>query len=227
MSTCLKLYVLSFKYGSCKHPPHSFYYTPSRSNHSNGNSANVNYLLNRGVKYLYHFTRISNLQSILDYGVLPINDLQAANIKYLKNDPLRNDDNLNATSISVSFPNHKLFYKFRKSKSTPENRWCVLEIDVEVLNEVAYKCYKHNAARNDTPTCTISDMFGNSSNEYPEDVQAEIMIQGAIPSPYIETIYVDYPYGPASEVRQIVSNSELTIPVVKSHKYFTVRMDEE
>ena len=208
--------------------PRSFYYAPSPSNRHDGNSANVSYLLKRGVTHLCHFTKIANLQSILYYGILPINELYCNRIGFVRNDPERHDRNPNATSTSVSFPNSKLFYRFRKIGDAKDfNRWCVLEIDIRILNSVTYKCYEHNAARNDTPTCTISTMLGNNKGKYPEDVQAEIMIQGAIPPSYIKSIHVDYPNGPMAEVQQMIAELDLAIPVIKSHKYFTIRVDQE
>ena len=86
-----------------------------------------------------------------------------------------------------------------------------------------HKCYTHNAARYDTPSCNVETMFGNSNGKCQEDVQAEIMIEGTIPTSAIECIYVDNPYGPGVEVRRIVERSGLNIPVVKSHEFFTTR----
>ena len=98
---------------------------------------------------------------------------------------------------------------------------------VSILDELKYECFAHNAARYDTPSCSIEEMFGNSNNKYPEDVQAEIMVKDSIPATAIKCIYVDYPYGPGVEVRKIVSSLDLSIPVVKSHKFFTVRDKEK
>ena len=195
------------------------------SNHPH--SSDVQFLQRRGVKYLYHFTCVENLSSILRNGILSVNQLKTKGIRYYYNDPERYDDNLNAISVSVSFPNNKLFYKFREVDWRSNHRWAVLEMPVTILDRLQYKCYAHNAARYDTPSCSIEDMFGASNDEYPEDVQAEIMIESAIPVSSIECIYVDYPYGPSADVRNIVDDSGLNIPVVKSHKFFTVRRDKD
>ena len=87
-------------------PPHSTY---------RQHSPDVALLQNRGVKHLYHFTNIDNLSSILRHGILSVNKLRSNGIKYFYNDPNRYDGNPDAISISISFPNSKLFYKFRKA----------------------------------------------------------------------------------------------------------------
>lgn len=47
------------------------------------------------------------------------------------NDPLRRDGWLQASSVSISFPNYKMFYKLRQAE--PAETWVVLEIVAKTL----------------------------------------------------------------------------------------------
>lgn len=61
------------------------------------------YITNRGIEKLYHFTRVENLSSILENGILPISELKKVDMKFLFNDTNRYDKLVDFTSFSVSF----------------------------------------------------------------------------------------------------------------------------
>ena len=124
-------------------------------------------IISRNIRHLYHFTNIRNLESILEYNLLPINELKNRNIVFEYNDPSRLDGFKNRNSFSLSFPNDH--FLTRLMLDHPERTYIILEFDVQILNflvEAPYFC-KHNAARSDiTPaSCTgvtsFSDMFPN------------------------------------------------------------------
>ena len=71
----------------------------------------------RGVEELVHFTSIHNLATIFEYGLLSLDDLERLEIKYDYNDEDRLEGMPNSICLSVSFPNYKMFFKYRKSKS--------------------------------------------------------------------------------------------------------------
>ena len=70
-----------------------------------------NYLVNdRKVRYLVHFTPITNIKSILENGILPRTNLREKGIPADIPDPLRWDSCLDYSSLSVSFPNYRVLY---------------------------------------------------------------------------------------------------------------------
>ncbi|NSL52777.1 DUF4433 domain-containing protein [Bacillus sp. P2(2020)] len=86
----------------------------------------------RKIEYLVHFTRIDNLTSILENGLIPVSMQQKMKIPSVHNDEQRFDSKLDCTSCSISFPNYKLFYTFREYKF-PGSSWVVIVLDKDVL----------------------------------------------------------------------------------------------
>lgn len=193
-------------------------------------SSNKNYLLSvcdeqkqkvrelverRNINSLIHFTRQENLLSILQHGLVPVNLQQEMKIESIHNDDQRIDEQLDATSLSIEFPNYSLFYQFRKYKY-PDSKWIVLDVDKEVLfcpSRVIFYC-RTNAASvlprtSNTMDLCKADSFENLfcesaltkdnklnyrsalqiGNNIPTDPQAEILISGIIESQYINKIY--------------------------------------
>ncbi len=101
----------------------------------------------RKIEYLTHFTRLDNLHSILQNGLVPVSIQQKMKIPSVHNDEQRIDSKLDCTSCSVGFPNYKLFYTFREYKF-PGTRWVVVVLDKDVLfspTNIAYYCYTNAA----------------------------------------------------------------------------------
>ena len=71
-------------------------------------------LKERNIKKIVHFTKVENLESIFENGILSVNRLNDSSIAYSPSDPFRLDDKLNMISTSISFPNYKMFYSKRK-----------------------------------------------------------------------------------------------------------------
>ena len=94
-------------------------------------------VIERKIKFLVHFTRIENLNDILENGLLPRNRLDELGIKPLINDELRLDGFLNATSLSIRNPNYKMFWKSRceasEKQAVPHENWVVLGLKPDVL----------------------------------------------------------------------------------------------
>jgi hypothetical protein len=103
------------------------------------------YIRGRGVTAVGHFTRLSNLESILKHGLLPRARLEEMNAVYAANDALRLDD-VNGICLSISFPNYKLFYKFRNEY--PREEWVLLVLSTEVIEGKGCIFNPHNAASN-------------------------------------------------------------------------------
>lgn len=145
----------------------------------------------RGIKELIHFTNITNIETIVRYGILPRKLVNKKVPSASVNDMNRFDNYENATCLSVSFPNYKMFYKYQQED--PDARWAIISLKPELLTDFSinnFFFFKQNAARNDSSRCSFEDMFGDSNGCNPENPQAEILAFGIIPPKYIQKIYV-------------------------------------
>ena len=70
----------------------------------------------RGITTLIHFTRIENLQNILQEGLLGRSFLEERRQEFLFNDNDRADGHKEAVCLSISFPNYQMFYRIREKK---------------------------------------------------------------------------------------------------------------
>ena len=104
----------------------------------------------RGITTLCHFTRIENLQSILQEGLIGRSLLEARRRQFLWNDPDRADGRKEAVCLSISFPNYKMFWEIRKTKEKAEGikdaQWVILILDAKVLWELDCAFCQTNAA---------------------------------------------------------------------------------
>lgn len=144
----------------------------------------------RGVEYVVHFTRESNLGSILQRGLISRDILTSEGCVF--NDDIRLDGT-NAVCLSLSFPNYKLFYRFRQIY--PNERWVVLVFRPELLwSQPAVFCFANAASADVTAIpfearmlpSALEGIFGDiggvarSSLEIPDNFptnpQAEILV---------------------------------------------------
>jgi hypothetical protein len=98
----------------------------------------------RGIQYLVHFTRMENMPNICKYGLLPRSELRKRKIPHKWNDTKRLERRRYAISVSISFPNYLMFYKYRREERAA--RWAVLKISADVLWECKCAFYYTNAA---------------------------------------------------------------------------------
>lgn len=102
----------------------------------------------RKIKHLVHFTRVENLASILENGLIPVGLQKKSGIVSLHNDEQRFDAKLDCTSFSVEFPNYKLFYAFRESKF-PGTKWVTIVLNTNILflpYNITYFCCTNAAS---------------------------------------------------------------------------------
>lgn len=155
------------------------------------------------VPYLLHFTRVTNLPSIMAHGLYPIARAHEIGVAPDVNDQLRLDGYRNGTSVSIAFPNSQMFYKYRKDCEGVD--WAVLVLHRSVLWTKDCAFCRHNAADariSGLPLAVLktpqafSGMFdeieGHKSREEqklkgfdPTDVQAEILVFDVIEPQYI------------------------------------------
>lgn len=98
----------------------------------------------RGIKHLLHFTKYSNFPSIMARGLLRRSELDTQDISYAFNDEMRLDRHPNSLSVSISFPNYRMFYSARQRYS--DDTWVVLVLSTNVLIQKPCSYYSQNAA---------------------------------------------------------------------------------
>ncbi|HCM9719221.1 TPA: DUF4433 domain-containing protein [Enterobacter hormaechei subsp. steigerwaltii] len=157
----------------------------------------------RNITRLFHFTHSDNLSSILENGLLSRSELddETNEYNYDFNDEDRIDGHLDGICLSISFPNAKMFWKYRSLKP---GDWVILEINPSILWTKNCAFYPTNAASNNVRfnelelikgdaafSALFSDeVFGiqrdvNLPAEYTTDVQAEVMVFEKIDPLYI------------------------------------------
>lgn len=162
-----------------------------------------NIVADRQITHLMHFTKIDNADSILSRGLIPRADLQQNNIPFQYNDVYRFDNCLNATCLSVSFPNYKMFYPFRCNNANQD--WIVIRLRPDILWEKDCAFCNTNAACNTVTAIPIQqrkrvqafeNMFQNITNmptrettnipkNYTTNPQAEVLVFDSIETDYI------------------------------------------
>lgn len=150
------------------------------------------------IPYLIHFTRTSNLESILKHGLQPRSACKGLGVEPAINDDLRLDGREDGISLSISHPNGRMFYKVRKDH--PDEKWVILAVHPKILWEKKVLFCKHNAAdvrvsgqsadvlsHPDSFAAMFSEIDGHPSRAEqsirafdPTDVQAEILVMEGI-----------------------------------------------
>jgi hypothetical protein len=159
----------------------------------------------RRIDTLVHFTRLKNLPGILADGILSRSALEGQARQVIFNDDIRTDGHKDAVCLSVSFPNYKMFYKYRRGDQTAT--WAVLLIRADVLWELDCAFCWANAscsAISGLPLTVLKDsssleqMFAAKcevsgisraacaiSDCYPTNPQAEVLVFSGVPLSYV------------------------------------------
>jgi hypothetical protein len=119
-----------------------------------------NFVVDRQITYLLHFTRLENLDSILTHGLFTRSQCATRAINPIFNDAHRLDYT-DAICLSLSFPNYKLFYRLRKEN--PNTRWAVVAIRPNILWEKDCAFCKENAAKSTVTDIPIAQRRGVSA----------------------------------------------------------------
>lgn len=159
-------------------------------------------LKERGITELLHFTNIKNIPSIVTNGGLwPRSEHHELGIVAEYSDEIRLDNRLNATSLSLSFPNYRMLYqKLRQNNSD----YAILVFDSTLLYEENEKTffYYSNAASNNGRMLSGCDIKSFNRlfdtrlrrntvpQNYTTDSQAEILIEGIVDIKYVKEIHV-------------------------------------
>lgn len=156
----------------------------------------------REIERYVHFTNVENLDSILREGLLSIVQLRDKNIEYKNNDIDRWDDRLDANSLSITFPNYQMFYRYRHNNS--DAKWVVISYDAKKVAKLdcgyfnqnaASKLYMHKKWDEFTSLNAFEMLFEgereNLGSFETTNPQAEVMVRDVIPIEYIKSIAFD------------------------------------
>ncbi|WP_312438500.1 DarT ssDNA thymidine ADP-ribosyltransferase family protein [Janthinobacterium sp.] len=190
----------------------------------------------RNIRYLCHFTRLENLESILNHGLLPTDWLDRNRIVSIRNDQAR-FDRTTGICATVSFPNYKLFWPLRSDN--PGTEWVVLRIKAEVLWQKNCAFCVRNAAHNEVTgiplplrqtTEAFRAMFDdfpgvpraglNIPDRYTTNPQAEVLMLEPVELEDIDAIIFD-----DAALRLKYAAMNLQQQVLHNHVYFSARMD--
>jgi len=158
----------------------------------------------RGIERLVHFTPRDNLVSIGKLGLLARSELEECRVPYRYTDPLRLDGRSGWISLSISFPNFKMFYNKRQS-ILDVGDWVVLDIDPRVLWELdclffstnaASKCFHGIRDEELRSPAALENMFAGTRSPNlracdPSDPQAEILVRSPVPREYLRSVFVN------------------------------------
>jgi len=158
---------------------------------------------------LCHFTQADNLNSILEKGLLGQSHFMEglSNDKPKINDTIRLDGYPDAISLSISFPNYLMFYKYRCNS---DKDWVVLILRSDILWEYDCVFCKENAASNNVRFIDLGDrkdvlaleeLFGDFDvtkrselqipDWFPTHPQAEVLVFDPIPPNNILEIHFE------------------------------------
>ncbi|MEI7841303.1 MAG: DarT ssDNA thymidine ADP-ribosyltransferase family protein [Methylococcaceae bacterium] len=152
-----------------------------------------NTVKNRGIRVAFHFTRLENLDSILESGIVPRQTLKTNSKNFSYNDESRFDNHTDASCFSLGHPNYKMFYKLRRMH--PEQEWIVIGCRPEILWIKNCAFCVENAASDSVRFIPIEQRKGTAafekmffsdeihsreelklSNDYPTNPQAEVLV---------------------------------------------------
>jgi hypothetical protein len=188
----------------------------------------------RQITDICHFTRIENLKGIISEGLLPRAELEKrpAASRPIFTDELRLDGFMDASCLSISFPNYKMFFQ-KRQESKDDNLWVVIVYDYSVITRLNCAFTVHNAAasvnilkdlrlRNNVESLaeSFADFENIQRNElripdnYTTNPQSEVLAFEAIPANYIKRVVF---FSPTSlnmwleEHRSIYPRNKITI----------------
>ncbi|MGC6175514.1 DarT ssDNA thymidine ADP-ribosyltransferase family protein [Lacrimispora sp. 38-1] len=186
----------------------------------------INEINLREIEYFVHFTDVNNLPNILKMGLLTRSTLDLSKMKYSYNDEVRADNVTKSISLSISFPNYKMFYPI--TLKYPNREYCVLLL--KALEVIKYDCAFNftNAASNACRFIPIEErktyssfhnMFQLNLNGHirselclfdfePTDPQAEILVLDNIPAKCIELAFFRTQYN-YQQYKNIFMNSSI------------------
>lgn len=158
----------------------------------------------RNIRVLTHFTRISNLDSILSQGLLTKSSLARNDIYCEENDSLRYDQT-DAVCATISYPNYKMWFQLRTNN--PSVKWAVVVLQASVLWQRDCVFSATNAAANEVTSTSfdlrrgataLESMFGDYGKKKRDELgipahfttnpQAEVLVMDGVPRQLIRAV---------------------------------------
>ena len=192
------------------------------------------------IKFLLHFTPITNLENILTFGLLPRIILDIPSIQKIIRptfpDKKRIDGHREAFCVSVSWPNYKMLSSKRNNMDT---EWVIIKLNKKHLEEHECMFFRTNAAHFESKrnkNTTLEDMFHNEDNIRDEldlesyfttNPEAEVLSSSRIDPKWIENIYFrsQTPHS-ILLTRKLVNKKLLDRNIIKiDTKFFEARKD--
>lgn len=132
------------------------------SNIENQNNEEIKqFIKERRIAEMIHFTQLDNLESIMTNGLLSVQMLNENNIRFIRNDYNRFDNFRNAICVSIGFPNYQMFYKLRDEDIS--KKWAILIISPGILYEKPCAFCNGNAASYEVNSVDIRDRMGSKA----------------------------------------------------------------
>lgn len=102
------------------------------------NNALRQFIRKNKLSFLTHFTRMDNLKSILQFGILPASILQSnRTFNFVRRNEVALPSEWDSlVSMNISFPDYKLFNQLQNHQPSD---WVILLIDIRVLTD--FPCY--------------------------------------------------------------------------------------
>jgi len=198
----------------------------------------ADFLDERGVKYLVHFTGADNLASIFKHGIVPRFEHKILGLNSIYNDSQRLDGHLDATSFTFSFPNYKFLFSLRNK--FPERDFAALFVDAKVVCELRAAFYSTNAASFsvtrslshesidalklmfEDPHCGMPSRHELSiPNFCTTDPQAEVLVYGTIPAKYIKVVC----FSNEHTLKRYISSISSEVSAISDYRVFGPRRD--
>jgi len=189
----------------------------------------------RSINGLFHFTRATNLGSILERGLITRDILIQEGKREACNDQFRYDAT-DAICVSIGFPNYKMFWSLRQNNEDIE--WVVLVIRSRALLERCVFC-QTNAASARVTAIPLQQRMSldalklmyldfdqtqratlNIPSDYPTNPQAEVLRLDGIPRQYISGVLVQ-----TKALKQELEAKYPGLPVKLAPNYFLYRSD--
>jgi hypothetical protein len=158
------------------------------------------FLDKRGINVLVHFTDSSNVNSILNYGLLSVEELKKRNIDFKHNDFDRLDGLTNYISLSITHPNTIIYRHYKKTGRI--NNTSIIYIDASILYEEIHQprfyCDRNAAAFTCEKGKTLNDflnlfkeeiMYNTLNNHYSYDRKLNMRADNETTDPQSEILF--------------------------------------
>lgn len=137
------------------------------------------YVKERGIAALIHFTRIDNLPSIMQHGLRVPSACANEKLKVTVNDVYRYDG-ADAVCTTITVPNYRMFYPLRTNAPAGTN-WVVLAINPAILWETDCAFCVTNAASASVTAIPLANRKGVGAlkqmfEDYPGKARSELNI---------------------------------------------------